>query len=401
MAKYSHEAVFEAAYQAGQIPGVALVAADATGKFRYEKAFGKTAHGEPFLTDSVVWIASCTKLMTSVAALQQVQRGLIGLDEDVGKVLPEVAALKVLKDFDAEGKPIFEDRKEAVTLRNMLSHSSGLSMPLFSPKLQQLEKFTGPPANPPKNIVTEFSQPLVFQPGKGWQYGTSLDWAGKLVERLSGQSLEEYMKANIWDPLNMRLMTFAPDSRPETKERKVGMTRRDADGSLHPTTEGYLYLYGDREDAYGGAAGWGSAESFVNILQALCANDGRILSKELVDEMFRPQLGPEGKETLNQILHADEESRRVLGNTFDMDHQVMDYGLGGEIGLKDEVGRRGAGTMSWGGLPNLIWWIDRKGGLCGALFTNLIPVGDAKIVELMRQFELSVYEQYEEFKKKQ
>lgn len=117
MAKFSHEAVFEAAYQAGEIPGVALVAADATGKFRYEKSFGKTAHGEPFKTDSVVWMASCSKLMTSVAALQQVQRGHIGLDEDVGKVLPEVAALKVLKDFDAEGKPIFEDRKEPVTLR--------------------------------------------------------------------------------------------------------------------------------------------------------------------------------------------------------------------------------------------------------------------------------------------
>ncbi|KAI1655740.1 beta-lactamase/transpeptidase-like protein [Daldinia decipiens] len=399
MAKFSHEAVFEAAYQAGEIPGVALVAADATGKFKYEKSFGKTAHGEPFKTDSVVWMASCTKLMTTVAALQQVQRGHIGLDEDVGKVLPEVAALKVLKDFDAEGKPIFEDKKELVTLRKLLSHASGLTMGLFSPKLQQLEKFTGPPANPPKDLVTEFSLPLVFQPGKGWQYGTSLDWAGKLVERVSGLTLEEYMKANIWGPLNMHHITFAPDSRPETKSRKVGMTLRDKDGKLHPTTEGYLYQYGDREDAYGGAAGWGSAESYLNILQSLCANDGRVLSKELVEEMFRPQLGPEGKETLNNILRSDEESRRVLGNTFDIDHQVMDYGLGGEIGLKDEVGRRQAGTMSWGGLPNLIWWIDRKGGLCGALFTNLIPVGDAKIVELMTQFELSVYEQYEEFKK--
>ncbi|KAF3071204.1 Acyltransferase LovD [Daldinia childiae] len=399
MAKFSHEAVFEAAYQAGEIPGVALVAADATGKFRYEKSFGKTAHGEPFKTDSVVWMASCTKLMTSVAALQQVQRGHIGLDEDVGKVLPEVAALKVLKDFDAEGKPIFEDRKEPVTLRNLLPHASGLTMEMFSPKLQQLEKFTGPPTSPPKDIVTELSRPLVFQPGKGWQYGSSLDWAGKLVERVSGLSLEEYMKTNIWGPLNMHHITFAPDSRPETKSRKVGMTLRDEDGKLHPTTEGYLFQYGDREDAYGGAAGWGSAESYLNILQSLCANDGRVLSKELVEEMFRPQLGPEGKETLNNILHSDENSRRVLGNTFDMDHQVMDYGLGGEIGLKDEVGRRQAGTMSWGGLPNLIWWIDRKSGLCGALFTNLIPVGDAKIVELMTQFELSVYEHYEEFKK--
>lgn len=117
MATFSHESAFEAACQAGDIPGAALVATDTTGKFTYSKAFGKTAHGETMSPDSVMWIASSTKLMTSVAALQQVERGHIGLDDDVAKILPEYAAIHVLKEFDGEGKPVYEGRQGAITLR--------------------------------------------------------------------------------------------------------------------------------------------------------------------------------------------------------------------------------------------------------------------------------------------
>ncbi|KAI1106770.1 beta-lactamase family protein [Jackrogersella minutella] len=400
MAEYSHEPIFEAACQAGDLPGVVLVAADATGKFKYTKAFGKTAHGETLALDSVMWIASCTKLMTSVAALQQAERGHIGLDEDVGKVLPELNALKVLTGFDKEGKPLYEERQGKITLRHLLTHASGLTMPLMSPKLQQLVRYRGPPATTPRTVVDEFSEPLVFQPGKGWEYGTGLDWAGQLVERFSGLKLEEYMRQNIWVPLNMKHISFAPASIPEIKSRKIGMSLKVEDGKLIPTTDGLLHQYGSQtDDVYGGAAGWGSAESYLKLLQTLCANDGRVLKKETVDEMFRPQLSAVSKEALNGLLQSNDLFRRVAGNSFDMDHQVLDYGLGGEIGTRDEVGRRKAGKLSWGGLPNLIWWIDRESGLCGALFTNLVPMGDAKICKLAASFELAVYEQYEKFKR--
>lgn len=117
MAEYSHESAFKAACEDGQLPGVALVAADATGKFKYEKAFGKTAHGETITTDSVMWIASCSKLMTAVATMQQVEQGKISLDEDVGRVIPEINELKVLTGFDDEGKPEYEERQGKITLR--------------------------------------------------------------------------------------------------------------------------------------------------------------------------------------------------------------------------------------------------------------------------------------------
>ncbi|XDG03022.1 hypothetical protein ABKA04_002637 [Annulohypoxylon sp. FPYF3050] len=398
MAEYSHESAFKAACEDGQLPGVALVAADATGKFKYEKAFGKTAHGETIATDSVMWIASCSKLMTSVATMQQVEQGKISLDEDVGRVIPEINELKVLTRFDSEGKPEYEERQGKITLRRLLTHSSGLTAPLFSPKLQQLAKFRGPPEKTPDTIVAEFCEPLVFQPGTDWYYGTGLDWAGKIVERLSGLSLEEYMRANIWDPLGAKLVSFLPDSIPEMKERMIGISSKDETGKLVPV-DFFKQIFGDKKDIYGGATGFASAESYLKILQSLCANDGKLLKKETADELFRPQLSPESKAGFNALAKSNEMWRRIAANSFDMDHQILDYGLGGEIGTRDEVGRRKAGTMSWGGMPNLIWWIDREAGLCGALFTNLMPPGDVQVNKLMALFELAVYEQYEKFKK--
>ncbi|KAL7624311.1 hypothetical protein AAE478_005872 [Parahypoxylon ruwenzoriense] len=382
MANFSHEPIFEAACHAGEIPGAVLVAADATGKFKYAKAFGKTSRGETLSVDSVMWIASCTKLMTAVAALQQVDRGNIGLDEDVTGVLSEVAALQVLEGFDEEGKPILKERQGTITLR-------------------RLAKFRGFSKTHHRTIIDEFSEPLIFQPGKSWMYGAGSDWAGKLVERLAGLTLEEYMRTNIWDPLAMRYMSFFPDSDPGMKARKIGMSIKDEAGKLTPAEEGYIHPYADRDEPYGGATCWGCAEGYINLLQTLCANDGRVLSKELVDEMFRPQLGPEPKESMNRLVKDVETYRRVFGNSFDLDRQVLDHGLGGQLGTKDEVRRRKAGTMSWGGLPNLIWWIDREAGLCGAYFSNLVPMGDARVVELEAAFERVVYERYEEFKRQQ
>lgn len=420
MSQFSHESAYEEACRTGVLPGAVLVAADATGKFHYAKAFGETARGEKLALDSVMWMASCTKLMTAVAALQQVEQGKIGLDDDVANLLPELAAAEVLDSFDSEGKPVLKKREEKITLRYvssnislkqvesgenqtnlnsrlLLSHASGSGYPWLDPNLQKLVASSPPSTKPIRTIVEDFAQPLVFQPGHGWSYGPGLDWAGQIVERLTGLKLGEYMRANIWKPLGMKHMSFNPDESPELKERKIGLSIRGEDGRLAHTTEGILYLYTDRDDHYGGSGAWGSAESFLPILQTLCANDGRILSPALVDELFRPQLGAESKAMLNHTVKNIDILRRVFGNAFDVDYQDFNHGLGGNIGLKDEDGGRAAGTMSWGGTPNLIWWVDRKTGLCGACFTQLLPVGDVNGNNLMRVFEKAVYKRYQEF----
>ncbi|KAI0884666.1 beta-lactamase family protein [Annulohypoxylon maeteangense] len=353
MAKYSHESTFEAACEDGRLPGVTLVAADVTGKFKYKKAFSKYAYGEAIATDSVIWIASCTKLMSTVAVMQRVEQGKISLDEDVGRILPELNDLKVLAGFDGERKLEYEGRL-------LLTHSSGLTAPMFDPKLQQLAQFRGPPEKPLDPVVTEFSEPL----------------AGKLVERISDVSLEEYMRVHIWGPLDMQHVSFYPDSISEVKARKIGMSGKDENGKLVPIDT--IRTFGEKKDIYGGGAGFGSAKSYVKLLQTLCANDGNAL-KKTVDEMFRPQPSPEANTAFKTM--------------------ILDWGLGGEIGTRDEVSRRKAGTLSWGGLPNLIWWIDREAGFCGTLFISVMLMGDELVNKLIADFELAIYERYEELKK--
>ncbi|KAM0812141.1 putative Beta-lactamase-related domain-containing protein [Seiridium cardinale] len=152
------------------------------------------------------------------------------------------------------------------------------------------------------------------------------------------------------------------------------------------------------DDAYGGGGCWCSAESYLLLLQSLCANDGRVLEPSLVDEMFRPQLGSKGKASLNQAAQNFGSFRLTFGQAFDMDTQSLDGGLGGEIGLMNEIGFQRAGTMAWFGLPNTLAWIDKESGLCGAYFSQLLPMGDAKVKELAKLFQQAVYQTYGEFR---
>lgn len=283
--------------------------------------------------------------------------------------------------------------------RLLLSHSSGHGYEILDPKLLRLMA-SNPPrpsTKPPRTIVEDFWHPLAFQPGHGWSYGPGLDWAGKIVERLSGLKLEAYMRAHIWAPLVMRNLAFDLRTRPDLEPRRVSLSARGGDdGRLAYTDQGYTFPYWERDDHYGGSSVWASAESYLPLLQTLCANDGRVLSPALADELFRPQLGAEAKAALNHTVKAVDLTRRVYGNSFDTHSQEFDHGLGGVVGLRDDAdSRRAAGTLSWGGLPNLIWWIDRKTGLCGACFTQLVPVGDVKVNNLMKLFEKAVYERYQ------
>ena len=126
----SFEPTIESACTNLEIPGCVLVASNTTGSFSYQKAFGHTAAGQPVREDSMMWIASCTKLMTSVAALQQVERGRIGLDDDLKDLLPELAACEVLVGFEeaeCEGRPKYEGRKGAITLRYVRSLAESLN----------------------------------------------------------------------------------------------------------------------------------------------------------------------------------------------------------------------------------------------------------------------------------
>ena len=177
-------------------------------KTTYSGAFGKRdlASSMDVNADSIFGIASMTKPVTSVAAMQLVEQGKLKLDVPASTYLPELGKLDVLHGFDPKtGKPILKPATKPVTLRTLLTHTSGFCYDTWFPDMLRWEKETG--NNFPLGTVAPLT-PLMFEPGSRWQYGTSADWSGRLVETVSGLTLEQYFQKNILEPLGMHDTSF-------------------------------------------------------------------------------------------------------------------------------------------------------------------------------------------------
>jgi CubicO group peptidase (beta-lactamase class C family) len=217
------------AAKAGEVPGVVAMAAT-TDEVIYAGAFGRRwlPDGPPMTLDTVFWIASMTKAMTSTAAMLLVEQGRLGLDAPIGNVLPELAAPRVLEGFGADGKPKLRAAKRPITLRHLLTHTSGFAYEFWNPDLMRYREKMGVPelmscTNASLNL------PLMFDPGERWEYGISIDWIGKAVERVSDQILEDYFRENLFGPLGMKDTGF---QLPAERSRVAGVHARHDNGSL-------------------------------------------------------------------------------------------------------------------------------------------------------------------------
>lgn len=381
-----------------EIPGCALVSTNSDGTFNYAKAFGSTSMKEgntkPFDLKTVMWVASCTKLMTSICAMQLVEQGLVTLDEPVYKHIPELESFTVITSIEeGTGKPIEEKHTKSMTLRHLLTHSSGFSYDAIHPKLMAWLAYNKRTSSGSGKLLERFKHPLVAEPGESWAYGPSIDYAGLLVERISGKTLEEYMKANLWEPLGIKDTTFFLSTRPDMKERQADMSFRGEDGKVRFTEAPLPYTDsegGEVKDCMGGQGTFTTAEEYLKVLRAVLTTgaDEKILKKSTVEEFFKPQLGEGSKAMLNMVLQDDFANNAMGGTPKDI---VKDWGLGGILLDSDNPAGMKAGTMLWGGLPNLVWWVDRKSDLCGLYAGQVLPPGDAKCASVNRKFEEGMY----------
>jgi CubicO group peptidase (beta-lactamase class C family) len=213
---------------AGLIPGIVALAADDRGVV-YRGAFGRRAvdKTEPMTLDSVFRIASMTKAVTTTAAMQLIEQQRIGLEQPMGDVLPAVKDVKVLEGFSADGMARLRDPKSPVTLRHLLTHTSGYGYDIFNPDLARYLEVAGLPS-----ILSHKNEalrvPLLFDPGTNWEYGIGLDLVGKVVEAVSGEDLESYFRQHILDPLGMHDTSFL--LRNDMAQRLVGTHVRGPDG---------------------------------------------------------------------------------------------------------------------------------------------------------------------------
>jgi CubicO group peptidase (beta-lactamase class C family) len=309
------ETVIKEAISSQELPGCVLVSTSRDGTFSYTKAFGASSmesdSAAPLALDSIMWVASCTKLMTSVCAMQLVERGLLDLDESVYKHIPELERLPVLTGFEeGSGKPIEDKSTQPITLRMLLTHSSGLAHDAIHPKTLAWLAYHKRAPNSHGKLIERFSAPLVFEPGSGWAYGPSIDYAGLLVERITGLTLEAYMRQNLWEPLGIKDMTFHLHSRPDLRARMADMSVRDETGKVRWTGAPMTYQDGEGrevEDCFGGQGCFLSAEEYLKVLRAVLSTeeDERVLKKDTLEMFFKESLGKGSREALNAMLQDD------------------------------------------------------------------------------------------------
>ena len=148
---------------------------------------------KPIEPDTVLAMTSCTKLMTTIALLQCLERGIFDLDEDVGRISPELKNVEIISDPEgASDTPTLKPKKTPITLRLLLTHSSGSCYDLMSPLLVKWQTDRGEAPWSAATIETRCNSSLVFEPGTSWRYGMRAEWAGKMIERATVETFEIY-----------------------------------------------------------------------------------------------------------------------------------------------------------------------------------------------------------------
>lgn len=234
--KSAADAVLQTVVAGGSpVPGVVAIATDGSGNI-YEGAAGKRVLGQDadMTTDTVFAIFSTTKAITGTACLQLFEDGKLDLDVPAKTYAPDIGKLQVLEGFDAGGSPKLRPPKRDVTTRMLLLHTAGFGYDFFNEKYNRLAQEHGQPSvitSSKASIMT----PLLFDPGDDWEYGCNIDWAGQVVEGITGKRLGEIMQERIFEPLGMTSSAFTLT--PSMRERLAGMHKREADGSATPMSD--------------------------------------------------------------------------------------------------------------------------------------------------------------------
>jgi CubicO group peptidase (beta-lactamase class C family) len=366
------------------MPGLIAMAAGERGLI-YEGAFGRRdlATNVAMTPDTVVWIASMTKAITATAAMQLVERGKLALDGPAVTVVPELGAAKVLEGFDAAGQPRLRAPKRPITLRHLLTHTAGYGYEIFSAAIAQYQTATGTPG-----ITTctnaALTTPLLFDPGDRWEYGINIDWAGKMVEAVSGQRLDRYLEQNIFGPLGMRDTSFKLS--PSQQSRLASVHQRGADGTLAPIEFG---LPQEPEFLMGGGGLYSTAGDYLRFAQMIMrdgALDGAaVLRPETVAQMAQNHIGQLESGVLQTAM--PELSRDV--DPFP--GMSKKWGLSFLINTEQSPTGRSAGSLYWAGLANTYFWVDRTKKVCGVFLSQVLPFFDETAAGLFATFETEIY----------
>lgn len=401
------KAYLEESVKAHRLPGIGAIVIDKTGKTLFDESFGtlnaNDDAAQPFKNDTQLFLWSCTKLITSVCALQLMEKGKIeSLDDPVAKYLPRDGQLEVFEGFDENGKPVLRKPRTEMRLVHLMTHTSGLTYDFWESDKAMFDyraskgQQAGTYALEENNEWQFHDVFLVFDPGQKHHYGINMDHLGFIVEAVSGMRLEEYMEQNIFKPLGMN--TCGPQFKSEDflrvhmKDENSKLTAIDA--FRPPKTP---WRFG------GGHFLIGSLKDYTQLMLTLL-NGGthpdtgkQILKPETVKDYvfkdFIPHIGasPDGIGRCTQGLSPGSSNPGDVGYSFRDSSSPRGWSCGLMMNLEDVPGGRSAGSGSWAGLGNLYYWIDPKRGIAGIIGTSVLPFLDQESLELFEKVERFAY----------
>jgi methyl acetate hydrolase len=361
----------------GDVPG-AVVLVTGPDRVLYHEAFGKMndARNVEMQKDAIFNIASMTKAVTSVGVMMLVEEGKISLDDEVAKYLPAFKNPQVLSKVDlAAGTYETRPATRPITIRQLLTHTSGIGYSWSDPGLALVQKKTG---------AADLDLPLVNEPGTQWTYGASTRVLGNVIEKISGQSIDVYLEARILGPLGMRDTTYAV---PSTKTPRVVTRHQKADGKIAeipnpdpipPTIRGDGGLYS-------------TAPDYARFVQMLL-NRGRLgtvrlLKDQTVAEMTRNQTG-----TVKVRLQPTAEPLRSKPYPLGAGEDV--WGLGFQLAApaKPASNMRRPGSMSWAGINNTFFWVDPQQQIGVIVLMQVLPFYDDAAIAILQGTEKLVYQ---------
>jgi CubicO group peptidase (beta-lactamase class C family) len=395
------------------IPVANVVVVSRTGETLFSHAAGEArpVNGSmrPVGMHDMFALASSTKLIVAVAIMQLVERGKVGLDdpEIIEHLLSDLMSKPLLTGFEAEDdgslKPLLQPRNSPITLRMLLNHTAGLGYTFFNKLLWQ---FIRRDLNMTEGINgwnTVSCSPLVLEPGTKFEYGAGFDWASVLLERLTKQTLYEYLNNEIFTPLGMENTTFPKHMTPEQISSFTPPHMRLSNGTVvawpapppqRSTTDIPNCIHG----AYSGSGNIvSSAPDYSKLISTLLnkgtcpTTNAKILNPESVETLLSPCLPAHLTPLSGQISPAGPDMSFAVSGDFSEGDANLGWSFAGALRGSDKPGGRRKGTVYWMGLTGTDWWVDSESGIGVVVWGALFPFMDPAWKNLISQIERVVY----------
>jgi methyl acetate hydrolase len=365
----------ESATDRGDVPGVVVAVVNKDGTL-YHEAFGvsSTLGRRPMTKDTIFNMASMTKPITSVAIMMLVDEGKLTLDDEVAKYLPKYKDPLVISKFN-EADASYETRpaRRQITIRHLLTHTSGIGYGFASPTLTKIMQKTG---------KTELDLPLLFDPGESWAYGASTRVLGSVVEAISGQKLDAFLETRILQPLGMRDTSYLV---PAAKyPRVVLVNARGADGKFveRPMPATLPASVAGDGGLYGTAGDYGL---FLRmLLNRGKAGTTRILSEKSAKAMLESHTG-------NVVVQPQESANQSLSRNFPLGAGKDRWGLGFQLAAEKTANRRTPGTGTWAGIFNTHFFIDPNKEIGVIVMMQTLPFYDEASMKVYAGVEEAIY----------